>query len=361
MYKCTECGCEFENKPDFCDCGNDEFIFEEKKQEEKLKQELKQEETIPIRVPEEENIQEFREPVQKAEYTGREFYRPQIDMLSLGIFLTCIIISFVVLFFLWNPKESEITQSKENPIPVSQNIPSSVNKFWNDTPPAPVSKPLVQPSVTAEQTVVKPQPVKTVIQQTNASVKNQNTTSQKPVTKAPAVKPAAQKPTTTKPTNSQPVVKTTQTNISNQQKPATKPVQTQSQQQTQQTKTSEQPKPAVQTQTPVQVTVPSRSTQEITQEFNNYKASLRNTIGRKIDFTRVIGDGSCAVSFKINENGKLVNRSFSQQSTNMTLNDAVYAAVMSTPTFNPPPEGYKGEFLKLSIKFYNGNFEISLN
>ena len=67
MYKCTECGCEFENKPDFCDCGNDEFIFEEKKQEEKLKQELKQEETIPIRVPEEENIQEFREPVQKAE------------------------------------------------------------------------------------------------------------------------------------------------------------------------------------------------------------------------------------------------------------------------------------------------------
>ena len=26
MYKCTECEREYEIKPDFCDCGNDEFI-----------------------------------------------------------------------------------------------------------------------------------------------------------------------------------------------------------------------------------------------------------------------------------------------------------------------------------------------
>ena len=27
MYKCTECGMEYEVKPDYCDCGNDEFII----------------------------------------------------------------------------------------------------------------------------------------------------------------------------------------------------------------------------------------------------------------------------------------------------------------------------------------------
>ena len=25
MFKCTECGTEYEIKPDYCDCGNDTF------------------------------------------------------------------------------------------------------------------------------------------------------------------------------------------------------------------------------------------------------------------------------------------------------------------------------------------------
>ena len=56
-----------------------------------------------------------------------------------------------------------------------------------------------------------------------------------------------------------------------------------------------------------------------------------------------------------------MNRYFAKQSLNITLNDAVYAAVMSTPKYNPPPEGYKNEILNLNISFYNGNFEITLN
>ena len=97
------------------------------------------------------------------------------------------------------------------------------------------------------------------------------------------------------------------------------------------------------------------------QELANYKVSLRNTIGKKIDFTKVVGDGDCAVTFKIASNGKLTNRAFSKQSSNITLNDAVYAAMMSTPSFNAPPSAYNNETLKLSVKFYNGNFTINLN
>ena len=32
MYKCKECGTEYETKPDYCDCGNDTFYYIEEKQ-----------------------------------------------------------------------------------------------------------------------------------------------------------------------------------------------------------------------------------------------------------------------------------------------------------------------------------------
>ena len=102
-------------------------------------------------------------------------------------------------------------------------------------------------------------------------------------------------------------------------------------------------------------------TEALKKELTNYKIGLQNTIGRKIDFANVIGDGECTVSFKVASNGKLTNRAFSQQSSNITLNDAVYSAVLSTPNYNPPPTAYNNETLKLKIRFYNGNFSISLN
>ena len=36
MYRCTECHAEYENLPDFCDCGNDSFeeVVEEEYYEE---------------------------------------------------------------------------------------------------------------------------------------------------------------------------------------------------------------------------------------------------------------------------------------------------------------------------------------
>ena len=88
---------------------------------------------------------------------------------------------------------------------------------------------------------------------------------------------------------------------------------------------------------------------------------MRNLIGRKIDFANVVGDGDCAISFKLASNGKLINRAFAKQSSNITLNDAVYKAVMATPSYNPPPSGYNNETMVLKIRFYNGNFDISLN
>ena len=370
MYKCTECGCEFENRPDFCDCGNDEFVLVEEKKEESKKTEIPVEPKILESNPPELVSKLVEEPVNelKQNYsyqnTNQRFTKPPVDFISLGIFLGCILLSLVVIFFLWNPKEIEVTETKESIKPIAQNIPSSIDKFWNDAVPK-----IVKENNQVEQTEqTKPAPVqKTVIpavtKQTAppsgiTTVKKQTTTASQP---KPTQKTNTQKPVTTKPT----AQNTTKPTVQQTTKPAAQTAPKQTTQPVAQSQTAAPSqvvvtKPAetqVQQQTPIQ----TKSSQELAQELANYKASLRNTIGRKIDFTRVLGDGTCAVSFKINESGKLINRSFSQQSTNITLNDAVYAAVMSTPTFKAPPEGYKGQFLKLSIKFYNGNFEISLD
>jgi len=131
-------------------------------------------------------------------------------------------------------------------------------------------------------------------------------------------------------------------------------------------KTQTQTKPQTQksTQVPVQTTLRPKATidtQALQKELSNYKVGLRNTIGRKIDFANVIGDGDCAISFNIASNGKLINRKFTKQSSNITLNDAVYKAVMATPSYNPPPSGYNNETMNLRIRFYNGNFDVTLN
>ena len=112
---------------------------------------------------------------------------------------------------------------------------------------------------------------------------------------------------------------------------------------------------------PIVQTPPAKSQAQLRQELATYKSGLRNTIGRKVDFTKVIGDGECSLSFKVNSSGRLISKAFTKQSSNITLNDAAFNALNTTTSYNPPPEGYKGETFKLTIKFYNGNFEISLN
>ena len=79
-----------------------------------------------------------------------------------------------------------------------------------------------------------------------------------------------------------------------------------------------------------------------------------------VNFASIVGDGNCVVTFKIDNSGKLIDRKFTKLSQNDSVNDAVYAAVMQTPAYNPPPVAYKGETLSFSFKMYGGNFEIDL-
>ena len=322
MYKCSECGMEYEIKPDYCDCGNDEFVIVAEKKEPAVKKE-------PAR-PVEEKIPEKKESVEVEKVYRSKIELPKVDPISLTIFLVCLILAIIVLLI--PVKQNEIIEAIANNEPVSaKNIPA-IDKFWNNSIPVTEEKPPV-----SEKTVVKTEvPAKT------ASTK--------------VSKPVQTKKTTTTQTSVKQTKTTSSVSTADQAKKAEEA--RKKAEEEAKRKAEENARKLAEVQKHAEELQQSMSAE---MEYSNYKAALRNMLGSKIDFARVIGDGDCIISFKIDQNGKLINGAFAKQSSNMTLNDAVYKAFMSSRNFNPPPRGYKNETLKLYVKFYNGNFEISLN
>jgi len=372
MYKCKECGAEYENKPDYCDCGNDEFetVKTIETPVERLSNEVPKE-NISHYINENQN-QDFSKIKSESVYNNKQDiketysqikrYTPAIEPISLIIFILCLILSLYIIFFAWNPNETDTNiPSEPQNTNTSKTIPN-INKIWNNTPPknsvvnaggnlnkVPVNseiqevKPIQQiPQEKKNAQVNKPKQTSVPLQKITTksqtkSVKNTTNTQKQTVQKNNAQSDAAKK---------QAEEAARKQALADQERKKAEELQIKKLQEEQAKKAKE-----------------AKEKQEAAdkQEFKSYKNNLRNTIARKIDFTKVIGDGSCTVSFKIDSTGKLINRSFTKQSSNNTLNDAVYEAVMSTPTFMSPPSAYKNEFLNLNIKFSNGNFEIFMN
>ncbi|MCQ2957780.1 MAG: TonB C-terminal domain-containing protein [Candidatus Gastranaerophilales bacterium] len=333
MFRCTECQTEYEVKPDFCDCGNDTFEEINPK-----KEEIKPE---PKPIPK----QEIQQGVPKVEYIKQEKPKKKNDFfepVSTIFFVICVILSFIIVFFVGNPKDSDVEIVKtEDKATITKNIPN-INTLWNNTPPKPEIK-TVSRSQEVEQPVIPTPPV----QQAPVQV-------QQPQPKI-IVKQNYQPPKQQVVYKPQPIQ---QTKPQTQVKPkrTTQPIQQQVQQK-QQTQPKTQPVTTQQT----TVTKPQTVTPMVNkQELANYKIALRNKLAGKMNFANVIGDGTCVISFNISSNGALTNRKFQQQSDNFTLNDVVYNAVMQTPSFNPPPTGYKNETMRLTVKMYHGTFEVNV-
>ena len=353
MFRCKECGSEFDIKPDYCDCGNDTFeeIVEKAEpviEEKSIKNENMWVEENGFGYPiKEETYNEFAKKNDKNKQKSEpviKFEKPnlpqiKIEPLSLTIFLICILLSVFVIFFVGNPKEDMITdKSTETSQTTGQNIPS-IDKIWDNT--LPVRKveetPVVQEPV-IQQPIQTPQPVEVK--------KNENKVVQQ-IQQKPAVNTQKQ----TKSAQTQTTSKQTQTQTQ------TKP----KQQATTPAKTTPSAQTPVQTPTQVKTIQPQQAKTVNPQEMLNYKIALRNKLASKIDFTSILGDGTCVVSFKVSPSGTLTNRTFVKQSENGILNDIVYNAIMSTPTFNSPPSSYNNETLKFTVKMYDGRYEVSLN
>ncbi len=335
MYKCSECGKMFLNqKPDYCDCGNDTFLY----------------------IPDINNGTHNPAPNQSVN-SNNYSYRPaaarRFDNKSLIIFTICILFSFVFLFFIGNGSDKQEQQESKpvNKKALNTKIPT-IDEIW-------IERKIAQTSPkTLETQQTKQAPIVSKVIDTYNNVKNQIVT---PVKKSAAV----YKPSYT------PVKKTSSSQVKKSNKSQTKKTsvsnKTLSNAVTSKTVSKKPVVSNIQTsvkttaaQTAKQASKPVVNTAAIQKEYANYKIGLRNKIASNIDFTAVVGDGSCIVSFKLDASGNLINRAFSQQSINDSLNDAVYSAMMNTPTYKTPPAAYKNQTLKLSVKMTGGNFEVNL-
>lgn len=96
-------------------------------------------------------------------------------------------------------------------------------------------------------------------------------------------------------------------------------------------------------------------------EMLRYKNNLRAALFSKFAVGSIQGAGECSIQFSVDKTGKLINRKFTKESSNKGLNDTVYYMMMSVPRFNPPPDEYNGETIRMNFKINNGNYEITIN
>lgn len=329
MYKCKECGTEFEEKPDYCDCGNDTFdeiLPEELKTENDVTNVTKLNTINEVEIKKEDNQIQLQktekaiepktvEPKVTAQYDYSNL-KQFFDPISTTIFCLCVLFAILIVLFVGNSFiKTETLSTQKTPEKLENIAIPEIDKLWNSTPPTKIET----EKKSQEQVQITPQ--------------EQSQTLQKEELKPQTAKPTPKKQTARTQDKKASTTSATSNKATKSSKPQNKTV----------TKTQQTQNSAV-----------------LKQELSNYKISLRNRIASKMAFERIVGDGECVVAFKIDAFGRLVNRNFVKQSENDSLNDVVYNAIMQTPTFNVPPKAYKNEILYLKVRMYSGNYEVYL-
>lgn len=302
MFRCKECQTEYEIKPDYCDCGNDTFDeidVQEIKQE--IKDEPQTKKTMQTREEKEENIIQIKEQISTLQNEIKQKKQSNISVFAWVIFAICIILSLIIILLPCKNTEETVTQEENKPVQ-EQNIPN-INTFWDNSAP----KNVVQNEEKIEENETQTKELTTPNKTEKINTKSSQQKNTKTQTKST-------KPKNTKSTATQQKQTTPKQNVANK------------------------------------------------QEIFNYKIQLRNNLARKIDFTTVVGDGSCSFYFKVNKDGTITNKKAGNLSDNDSLNSAVYNALLRTNSFRTPPVGFDSTaFLKLFVKFQNNSYEVSLN
>ncbi len=296
MFRCKDCGSEYEIKPEYCDCGNNTF------------DEIQ---TTP-QVPDIRKI------------------------FSIAIFVLCIILSIIP----WTIKDKspKVENSKKITKQQNSNIPD-IDKIWDES-----TNSKIIAEIPKEISIKKEVEINKFVPQVNKpqqpAQKSAKTLTPKAInnnsnTTVKKVQPS--KPQTVAQNQTQQINKIVKTPPKVVQKTAEKVVT----KQTQPPKQVQKPKPVDQT------------------PLINYKNNLRYAMLSKLNIPNISGSGDCAISFSIGSDGKLLNRNFIYKSSNKTVNDEVYYMLMRLPYFKKPPEIYKGETIKMKFYFNNGYYEIS--
>ena len=138
MFKCSECGAIFSEKPQYCDCGNDIFeeVLQENKQAEDKNNDLKHVNQAEhpsslnkIRTAPKPKVQKRTSGSKKASYNGP-------DKISIIIFAGCLLLSVVIMFlkFDFSNSQNSATETAKQENVAKKEIPN-LDSFWiNDSP-----------------------------------------------------------------------------------------------------------------------------------------------------------------------------------------------------------------------------------
>lgn len=288
MYICKECGQQYKTKPEYCECGNDEF----------------------------------QEPETLKTVAKKNFEKTGVSPFALLFFIICIILSLIILF-LFNPKSQNSEIKTPTPIQTKTNIPD-IDTLW------------VEPASKTDTTEIVSKPM---VEEKNVQ---QSKKVNKPTKNTSNVTPKKNNVTTNQNTTTQATPKTATQN------------------KTQENKSQTTPKITTGSATStVKKTVTNESAKKNNQELYNYKVQLRQALFSKLSVISIQGSGKCGIEFSIDSTGKLINRNFTYQSDNKTVNDEVYKMLMRMPKYYPPPTSYKGEKIKMTFSFNNGSYSIN--
>lgn len=311
MFECCDCKKIYKEKPDYCDCGNNFFneIVEEKSS------------ITPLKLRKEKKS--FSQ-----QYPQITKFIDSLDILSVCIFIVCIILSILSLIFI-KPSE-KIANPSVQKINNQASIMPSIDELWveKNIDNILLSKKEEIKQKNVEKVVSKPSPTSQGSQKQVSQVKKQDNSTNK----------------------SQ--IKLKNTNVVKQEsKQEVKPVELQ--------------KPKVEIaivnneETTKNNILEQEKNAKMAEQLNNYKVALRQALFNNLSVASIVGSGECIIEFSIAQDGKLIDRAFSKQSPNESVNKAVYNMMMKMPYYYAPPEGYNGEKIKLHFLFNNGSYSIS--
>jgi hypothetical protein len=311
IFKCKNCGKEYEYQVAYCDCGNNTFVV--------LNAELKndvQEELNNIYLKYDKSNDDFLN-------TDNQLNNPisdkQKNRLAIIVLILSIIFAGFIMFFAI-PSIMKKDKTVLEPVEIEQYIPTKIDEYWiNSNPPSSI------PSQTKKQNNIK---VQNAISQpdTNSVQPKENKTT--PLHIKTVSIPNKQQKTANKSTDS--------ISLKNQR--------------------IEQKNIIKENSTTTQKA--KEDTNSIN-ELNSYKVSLRKKLFSCFPILTVQGQGIAKIAFSISNDGKLLNRHFITQSGNKSLDDAMYHMLMRVPQYSQPPSSYNGQELILQMEFNNGSYSFS--
>lgn len=326
IYKCNNCGRNYNLKLEYCECGNNSF--QEVVQNfdySSVKTDFNVVQDVDFLYGDNnssfENSQKFDSDDTLS--SDKELKKQRNSEIIAVIIFIIVLLSAIIMIFsnfsalLNKPKDKTVS------VEIEKYIPSDVNEYWVDETPVSVDNTNNTNSVNdVKKAVSKESNTKTTQKTTQKRTKTheKNIASTKNDTKSVSRK------------NDEKSVK--------QQSDVAKVV---SKNETKKAETAKQTK---------------ENTISV-EEYLKYKNSLRNKLFANFPILTVQGQGISKVSFSISSEGKLLNRKFVSQSGNKSLDDAMYNMLMRVPAYYPPPSGYNGSEIVMQMEFNNGHYSFS--